>query len=539
MSCEARLAHWIRWVERRGVRVARRRALAIGVIGLTAFWQAAALCWLEWPVPRIHDEFSYLLAADTFAEGRLSNPTHPLWRWFETFHVIQQPTNVSKYPPGQGLALAAGQILTGYPIVGAWLAAAVACALVTWMLFAWVPPRWALLGGILATVHPLILSWSHTYWGGSVAMAGGALLLGGIGRLLRYPSGGRAKIDLAAVAVGLIVLANSRPFEGLVLAVLTAPWLIQVLLRLRRSGTRLVSTLLPATLAIVLGVGWMALYNHRTTGSVFRMPYMVYEATYSRTPLFYWQPVRPEPVYQHAEMERIHNEWEYGFYLDETRSWQSLAIYALKRVAYFAVYELPGAFALLGLGALVATPAIVRSSRPERWVPLIVAAFFASFLAETARPQGHYAAPIFALGILYLILGLRRLRAWKPAGQRTGRLITRLMILMCVLALPWVYDDLSHPERDPEYRAQMAERAVISNRLERMPGRHLVLVRYLPEHPAEQEWVWNRADIDNAHVVWARSGARDHKGELLAYFAGRHVWVLEPDGPAPRLRPLP
>src|SRR6185503_16529743 len=258
-------------------RLVLRKALIIGFIGVLSFIGCAAMGMLmSIPEPSAHDEFSYLLAADTFSRGRFTNPTHPMWVHFESFHVLQQPTYMSKYQPAQGLVLAWGKI-AGHPIIGVWLSMAVMSAAICWMLLAWLPARWAVIGGLLTIIHPYIgvgSYWAQSYWGGCVPAAAGALLLGGVRYLGRKP-----RIPQAlSTGIGLAVLANSRPYEGLILAIPQGIGLMIKLLGRHGPGMNTITkkVFLPLALVGVTTVSFMAYYNSRITGNAFRMPYVVH-----------------------------------------------------------------------------------------------------------------------------------------------------------------------------------------------------------------------------------------------------------------------
>src|SRR6266513_468917 len=146
-------------------RLADWQACALVVaVSLASSLAAAALHGV--PLPEYHDDYGYLLAADTFGHGRLANPPHPLSDHFETMHVLQRPTYAAKFPPGQGMVLAVGSLLFGQPLAAAWLLCALTCGAIWWALRAWLTPELALLGGLLVAIHPTMLSWAESYHGG-------------------------------------------------------------------------------------------------------------------------------------------------------------------------------------------------------------------------------------------------------------------------------------------------------------------------------------------------------------------------------------
>jgi hypothetical protein len=86
------------------------------------------------------DDFSYLLLGDTLSHFRLTNPTHPMHRFFETLFILQEPSYSSIYPLGPGLALAFGKLAFRQPWAGIALSTAAFTSLCYWMLRAWTKP---------------------------------------------------------------------------------------------------------------------------------------------------------------------------------------------------------------------------------------------------------------------------------------------------------------------------------------------------------------------------------------------------------------
>jgi hypothetical protein len=487
-------------------------------IFLLSFFGRLALLPIEpFPPPRVQDDFSYLLASDTFAHGRLTNPTPPQWHHFEAFHVLMQPTYMSKYGAAAPLFMAFGQRFLGGPKIGVLLSMALAAAGLCWMLQAFLPAEWALLGGLLAVVR---ISWfsyfGNQYFGGSVAMLGGCLLLGSAARLIRKPKPHHGIL----MALGLILLANSRPFEG---GLLSLPICIYSFLVLsRRSKLRI---LLPGLALLAVGAICTGYYCHHVTGR-FTFPWVAHWQRWGMAPPFLFGKPNYSVHYQFPE-QLIYNRDGDMFPYTNIKTADDFVQEVIVKGIYEWIFFIFPALTLPLIGIIPSVRA-----RKSRFLMYTLGFICLGYICETWL-QPHYFA--VASGILYLILlnGLR----WMRTGARDNVLWLKLLratlatviimfavrlIVVPISGIPTWGTWMNLTGQTPAFQD-------LHKILESKSGKQLVIVRYRPDHFWVNDWIYNGYDIPNQHVIWARDSEPGESNlPLLCEFKDRQVWLLIP-----------
>jgi hypothetical protein len=232
---------------------------------------------------------------------------------------------------------------------------------------------------------------------------------------------------------------------------------------------------------------------------------------------------------------RHYFEWESSFH-DQGSSGAALFLFLLKNLTLWSFYVGPA----LTL-TLLAAPRVWRDHRIRPLFAPVIVLLAGLALSQTVVPQ--YAAPATAATLALLVQGIRHLRFARVRGIAIGVPLLAAMAVTSILMLATRTVAGAGPGGDNSSwccapGARHPGRADILRDLDKIPGNHIVLVRYAPTHFFHDEWVYNGADIPNARVIWARILSREENRKMVNYYRGRRIWLLEPDAQPPTMREL-
>jgi hypothetical protein len=420
------------------------------------------------PTPDIYDEFGHLFVADTLRHFRLANPALAMHRFFETFFILQEPTYSSIYPIGQGVMLAIGRAISGYPWAGVLLSTSAFASLCYWMLRGWTTPAWALAGGVLAVVEfgPLN-QWMNSYWGGTLAAVAGCMVFGALPRLAERVT----TRDSLILGAGLTIHLLTRPYESVFLVFSIVLFCIPIAKRMLPAAPIAILAVLPA-------IGVTLLQNKSVTGHWTMLPYQLSQYQYGVPASLTFQ-ANPVPHRDLTPQQQSEYKSQLAFRESDKETLQSYLLRLEYRVRFYRFFFLAPLF--LAIPAFCFTA--VRNYR-NTWVLLTLLAFalgidfFPSF-------QLHYLGGVTCLFILVSVGGLREIGRWSPEAAR-------LILFLCLIHFAFWYS-LHILDEEDFARAMMRyetwdlinhnnpeRRILVNQQLADITAQILVFVRYSP-----------------------------------------------------------
>ena len=307
-----------------------------------------------------------------------------------------------------------------------------------------------------------------------------------------------------------------------------------------RDELRKLARAVPAVaLAALAGMGITLVQNKQVTGSWTTLPAMLSQYQYGVPASLTFQ-AHAVPHRELTPQQELDYKMQRSF---RGNTPETIGTYLLRleyRVRYYRFFFLVPLY--------LALPAFLVTMRHSRfaWVALSLV-IFALGVNFFPAFQFHYVAAIVCLFVLASVTGLERLSRLTIRSLPVGRTTARLIVFVCAAHfLFWyglhLFDDQPFSLAMRQYETWNAidhgdpgGRVAVQEQLERAPGKHLVFVRYWPQHIFQQEWVYNAADIDGARIVWARDLGTAEDEKLRHYYPDRTVWLLEPDARPPKL----
>jgi hypothetical protein len=354
------------------------------------------------------------------------------------------------------------------------------------------------------------------------------------------------------MGLGVVILATSRPYEGLLACFPVAGCVAWWFFRDRRQAlkNKVVGWLLPVGAVCAIGGIAIATYNQAVTGDWRELPYSLHQRQYFHQNVLCFHEIR--------EPERVPVDRIAKYYLAA----RTAARRGRDAVAYISESLILRARLFLAFGfsglkgtsdykqevALCALPLVVVLAGCTRWSLFCWLTIGSTLLGEalvwTWFP--HYSAPIYPLLFACMANGLRRLErlARSKLGDRFA-----MQGLVLGIAVVWsieangrsaarnLYAKLSPPAHDSRFDEQILSRAGVLERLQSEPGRHLVFVRYDDAYTLNDEWVYNGPDLEAATVLFAHDLGSERNPRLIERHRDRRVWFATVADQTKRLTP--
>ncbi len=240
--------------------------------------------------PAYHDEYSYLIQAETFTNWRWSSPSfQPMPELFDQMHVLNEGKFASRYFPGTGLWIAPFFAL-GLPWLGHQLAQGFAAMMLFWSGRELSNSGTGLLAGLLFALSPGLLLFSNLLLAHHPTLIGLTLFLWAFLRMMRTNS----VLATLLAGLGLAFAMVCRPMTAAGFALpfgvcfvwwgVTGCWpfmRIQNSAAVMKSPVRRCGRIVVMGVPLVLGFVLIFVQNLAITGSAFKTPYQVYTETYT------------------------------------------------------------------------------------------------------------------------------------------------------------------------------------------------------------------------------------------------------------------
>lgn len=257
--------------------------------------------------PAFHDEYSYLIQAETFLAGRVSYPSPPLPEVFDQIHVLNTGRFASRYFPGTGLWLAPW-VACGHPLWGEWWASACAAMLFSLCGRELGGSRVGYLAGLLVAFAPGIALFSNLLLAHQPTLVGLGLFLLGWLRLLRSRSIGWGVASGTGLAFAMLCRPMTAAGFALPFGVFTLFWMIRGTSDSRGVWRRCI---LGASLGwpLLVAGGGLFYYNLKTTGDGWLTPYSAYTREYTPRHVYGFNNVERGSRLAGPRVMRTYDEW--------------------------------------------------------------------------------------------------------------------------------------------------------------------------------------------------------------------------------------